>query len=320
MVRTRSSNGQALPATSAPGTSPPTHALKRKAAGDDGASSAGKHREMSAEDQRLFMHLNSVEFVLSCLESVESTANEYQLVTGLVVPLTEIAERKWAELTVNMVSLRPGLEKLSALSGLVGDYVANKPAQDLSISEVLRHAIHALPKSLLTKIHHHLSSLQINIDNAYGACLLLKDYHKMPHSLERSVLRRVRTWALPADLYWWYFVAARHALHLPLASHAFKSLSSDIAWSLMKEYGHPASWHSCRAFLEQKQSSKQSFKCHFELEGGVDILSPHVNRGRENFLLDPAVLASIRTHFISVETAEKKAKLRSHRQEEEVYF
>lgn len=115
-------------------------------------------------------------------------------------------------------------------------------------------------------------------------------------------------------------VATRHALNLPLAQHAFKSLCREMATDLMEIYGHPSSWHAYYSFLQQKQTESASklFKAqdalviilgHFELEGNVEILSPHVDREKANFMLDPAVLMCIRTYFVTKETAEKNYRL-----------
>lgn len=294
--------------------------LKRKAAGDDLASSAESRREPSNADCARFLRLKSVEFVLSCLLSVEATPAEYINVKELLLPLTEFIERSWAELAVNLVSLGPGLEKLSAASSLIGDYIANKPEGDLSFNQMLFSTINDLPRSFLRKIHHHLDKVEINSDNAWGACILLRNYHERPNSIGQATVNKVREWNLHSEHFWWYLVTARHVLKHPLATSAFKTLSKEVAARVMKKYGHPSSWHGSRHDLQRMQADTESRVCtthhnlliilnHFELEGDVKILPSHINRAEKNFLLDPVNLIHIRSYFANKEIADRRASL-----------
>lgn len=90
-------------------------------------------------------------------------------------------------------------------------------------------------------------------------------------------------------------------LNLSLAVDAFERLTSSLAELHMKKYGHPSSWYAYRAFLKQMQTETASYKfrAHFELDDGVKILPPHIDRDEEDFLLDPVVLTFIRTYFVS---------------------
>lgn len=301
--------------------------LKRKAAGGEPSnSSPTERRDFSEGEKTLFLRLKPAEFFLSCIQMVEATHVELLVVEDSFVPLTDMIERSWYALAINIVSLRPGMEKLhvSSLGGLIMEFLAEKPEAGTSLWNELKSAVDTMPESFLRKIHHRLERTQINMDNAWGACILLRDYDEGTTCLDKSVAEYVRCHNFDSSTWWYCLVTTRHVLKQPLAANAFKTLSKEIATSVMKACGHPASWYANRALLEQKQAETDSstFKTHDELllvlnylevEGSIKIVPDAVDRDDEEFLLNTIVVTYIRTYFVHHESVKHAARIRAHR-------
>lgn len=304
--------------------SPPAPNLKRNAAGS--AKSGENLGELSKADQKLFLALTSSDFVLSCVLGVEEvTPTEYPPIERLVEDLTGAIERNWCQLALQRVSLRPGLQKLSDVTHLISDFVAEKAEGDPPLSTVLRNSLAALPVSFCQKMHHKLRSMMITFSNAMGACLLLLYGGKPENTHARALLLRIGSADLGPTMSWMYFVLARHMLDLPMRASAFEALSREVATALLKKYGHPSSWCAYRKKLQQMQTDTERFWCkahddmlvifcNFELHAGVPI-NINIDRNCHNFLLNTVVLGCIRNHFVKKEAEEKEAALRARLQQ-----
>lgn len=302
------------------------HAVKHVITSDAGASSAGKQGDFSDADRTLFLLLKSSEFVLGCIQTVVGTRDEYIAMEAFFEALTVEIEKGWYELSLNIVSLRPGLGNLhvSSLGSLIVEFLAEKREYSGALRSTLHTVVGALPETLLKKIHHYLKGVPISMDNALGACILLRDYEERPNSLEKSVVGYVRSHDLDWSSWMYYLITVRHLLDLPLAASAFETLGKEIATALMEEYGHPSSWHGTRPYLQQMQSEAEFglhlFKPHdglllvlhyLEDDGTMKLLPSAVDRKQEKFLLDHAVLAYIRTYFVCKESVKHGAYIRA---------